>query len=295
MFHESARSLLKPIKFYQGDHIARSGETANEMYFVSYGTAVSLNPNSDLNVAEFGPGSFFGEMGILTENSLRNADFVVTSPTLILFKLERFAITELIQDYPEIKEAMDELKLLNKTKVVPTEAAGVRQMIVEPEVIRENLKQVALFKDADLPFLNEISLKLPLRVCWPGEFVVKQGEIGTSMFIILTGNLEILSSDGSQVYGQLSKNSYFGEVSMFFGEARTASVRCKTDVTYLEIDRATLELTFSRYEKVKDSIYKVAHRNYQTYLERKTLAKDIPEAMFGVEITTSRLKEVYAF
>ena len=286
---------MKPLKFYQGDYIARIGECANEMYFVSYGTAVSLNPNSELNAAEFGPGSYFGEMGILTENSLRNADIVVTSGFLILFKLERSSLNDLIKGFPEIRKAMDEIICLNAFVMNPNDNSKVRPFSVEPEVIRENLKNVALFKDADLPFLNEISLKLPLRVCWPGELIVKEGEKGDSMFIIMSGDLEILSSDGTEVYGPLSKNSYFGEVSMFFEEPRTATVRCKSDVTYLELGRETLEMTFARFENVKESVYKVAHKNYQTYLERRSLGRDLPGGLFSVETTTHRLKEVLFF
>ena len=285
--------VLKQQKYYHGDLIVRSGDVANEMYFVSFGHASSIDRFHNTSLADFGPGSFFGEMGVIKERSTRNTDVLVTSPILVLFKLERAELQKLIVGFPEIQESIRSLNFKKTLQMSPAEMPGTRIFSMEPEVVRENLKKVALFKDAELAFLNEISLQLPVRACWPGECIVRAGEKGQSMVIILHGHVEIISPDGIQVYGELSKNSYFGEVSMFFGEARTATVRCKTAVTYLELNHEIFERTVSRYEKVKQCIYKVAQQNYQAYLDRRTLAKEIPEGKFGVEITTTRLKNVF--
>jgi small-conductance mechanosensitive channel/CRP-like cAMP-binding protein len=76
-----------------------------------------------------------------------------------------------------------------------------------------------------------------------GETIVREGDRGSSMFIVESGRLGV-SAHGtvgqSQKLAVLESGSAFGEVSLLTGDPRTATVRALTEATLLEIDKKTL-------------------------------------------------------
>ncbi len=76
-----------------------------------------------------------------------------------------------------------------------------------------------------------------------GETIVREGDRGSSMFIVQAGRLGV-SAHGtvgeSQRLAVLEAGTAFGEISLLTGDARTATVRALTEANLLEIDKATL-------------------------------------------------------
>ncbi|HEV8232815.1 MAG TPA: mechanosensitive ion channel family protein [Thermoanaerobaculia bacterium] len=76
-----------------------------------------------------------------------------------------------------------------------------------------------------------------------GETIVREGDRGSSMFIVESGRLGV-SVHGSVAQSQklavLESGSAFGEISLLTGDPRTATVRALTEATLLEIDKTTL-------------------------------------------------------
>jgi len=62
------------------------------------------------------------------------------------------------------------------------------------------------------------------------------------MFVILGGTVEVVQErDGSEVHlSDLGQGELFGEMSLFCGEPRSATVRAKGEATVLTVDRRTL-------------------------------------------------------
>jgi len=76
-----------------------------------------------------------------------------------------------------------------------------------------------------------------------GETVVREGDRGSSMFIVESGRLGVSVHGAvgqSQKLAVLEPGSAFGEVSLLTGDPRTATVRALTEATLLEIDKKTL-------------------------------------------------------
>lgn len=80
-----------------------------------------------------------------------------------------------------------------------------------------------------------------------GEIVVRQGDHGSNLYVIEDGEVEVIEETGprSQLLGVLGPGQHFGERAVFDGHARTATVRARSDVRALLIERAHA-LTFSR-------------------------------------------------
>jgi small-conductance mechanosensitive channel/CRP-like cAMP-binding protein len=76
-----------------------------------------------------------------------------------------------------------------------------------------------------------------------GETIVREGDRGSSMFVVESGRLGV-SVHGkvgqSQRLAVLEEGAAFGEISLLTGDPRTATVRALTEATLLEIDKSTL-------------------------------------------------------
>jgi len=81
-----------------------------------------------------------------------------------------------------------------------------------------------------------------MRVMYePGQDIVREGDVGQSLFIIRSGEVEVLKSSANggspEVLATLRTGDHFGEVAVFKRVRRTASVRAKTRVELLHVRR----------------------------------------------------------
>jgi CRP-like cAMP-binding protein len=100
-----------------------------------------------------------------------------------------------------------------------------------------------------------------------GEIIVRQGEEGKCMYVILDGRVEVLSeTDGKLVrLAVLEKGDFFGEMAIFQREVRSATVRTMTYTHLLTIDKKTFlrrieedpSLAFRIVETLSHRIHKV--------------------------------------
>ncbi len=76
-----------------------------------------------------------------------------------------------------------------------------------------------------------------------GEIIFSEGDIGTDMYIVQSGTVELLKSIGGEtrVLSTLEKGDFFGEMSVLEDVPRTASARAKTDVELVKINGATFD------------------------------------------------------
>jgi CRP-like cAMP-binding protein len=68
-----------------------------------------------------------------------------------------------------------------------------------------------------------------------GESIVRQGDAGNSMFVVVSGRVRIVLEPSGQEVAVTGPGGFFGEMSMLTGDPRTATVRALDDVHLLEI------------------------------------------------------------
>jgi CRP/FNR family transcriptional regulator, cyclic AMP receptor protein len=80
------------------------------------------------------------------------------------------------------------------------------------------------------------------RVFRDGEVIVRQGEPGECMYVVLEGNADVVREhDGSDTHlATLGPGDFIGEMSVFERETRSATVRARGDVRMITVDRRTL-------------------------------------------------------
>jgi len=76
-----------------------------------------------------------------------------------------------------------------------------------------------------------------------GRFIFHEGDLGTEMFIIHEGQIEILqeSAAGPRQLAVLDRGDFFGEMSILEELPRNAAARALTDVKIIMIDGATFD------------------------------------------------------
>jgi CRP-like cAMP-binding protein len=100
------------------------------------------------------------------------------------------------------------------------------------------LKKTALFssmRTAELKAVAAIAEELSLK---PGQEIVREGDIGDSMYLIRQGTVRILKKiDGEESIplAQLSEGDCFGEMAIFDAETRSASVYTKDSCVLLRV------------------------------------------------------------
>jgi small-conductance mechanosensitive channel/CRP-like cAMP-binding protein len=90
----------------------------------------------------------------------------------------------------------------------------------------------------------------------PGETVIRGGDPGSSMFVVHNGrvNVQIVDNDRARTVATLSEGAFFGEMALFTGEPRTASVVAVEETEVLEIGHAAMKRVFDNNPDLVESL-----------------------------------------
>jgi CRP-like cAMP-binding protein len=112
-----------------------------------------------------------------------------------------------------------------------------------------------------------------------GDVIFHQGDLGTEMYIIQEGQVEIIKHIGgeSHVLSHLDKGDFFGEMAILENVARSADAIAKTDVRVLAING-------SRFDEMLRKNPEVAVRIIRKYSQRLREANALLERMVGKPI-----------
>lgn len=80
------------------------------------------------------------------------------------------------------------------------------------------------------------------RVFGDQEIIMRQGEPGECMYVVLEGHADVVREHGGSatLLATLGPGDFIGEMSLFERESRSATVRARGEVRMLTVDRRTL-------------------------------------------------------
>ncbi len=83
----------------------------------------------------------------------------------------------------------------------------------------------------------------------PGEILIRQGDRGDAVYVILDGNAEVTIQEagGQRKLRDLGRHAFIGEIAVLETTARTATVTATRELEALKIDRDVL------FRMVKDT------------------------------------------
>jgi small-conductance mechanosensitive channel/CRP-like cAMP-binding protein len=132
------------------------------------------------------------------------------------------------------------------------------------------LRRLDLFaglEAADLELLAQGVRKVRFAA---GEPIIRQGEAGDSLFIIVQGDVLVSLGQGgiNQSVTTLKSGDFFGEMSLVTGEPRSATCAARTDVLCYVIDHAAFKTVLSERPRVAEQLSAILTTR-QAALEKK--------------------------
>lgn len=99
-----------------------------------------------------------------------------------------------------------------------------------------------LFQDLSDPQRRRLLEGSPTPWFGPGEVIVREGETGDSLYVVLQGRVEVSKGlEGrSRVVAELGSGEVFGEMTLFLNAPRSATVRALEECRLLRVGRAAV-------------------------------------------------------
>jgi HlyB family type I secretion system ABC transporter len=213
-----------PASFTFGQPIVREGEPADGFYVLVSGQArvVKQRENGeDISLNLLRPGDSFGEMGLLEEAS-RNATVRATGDVTTL-KLDRSVFQALIRADPEIRQYLE--------------------LQIKHRHLHNFFRLYSPFARLPAEQLKTLLTEFRAISFAPGELVIRQGDGPGPMYIVEEGRLRTFTEENGRRHylAYLRKGDFFGEMSIFKRQPRSANVEAMSPCKLLELAPETFE------------------------------------------------------
>lgn len=113
-------------------------------------------------------------------------------------------------------------------------------------IMEKVLNQLSIFQSVDKTKLKQFIPFLKIKKYKAGQYILRKGEAGKNLYIIVLGNVQVLDSGGNTI-AALGKGEVFGEMSLLSGEPVGASIQASTPVTALSINGSDLRKILLRF------------------------------------------------
>jgi hypothetical protein len=128
----------------------------------------------------------------------------------------------------------------------------------------------------DLNFVDLLSQSVRAQTCkrrfLPGETIVREGDPGSSAFILLSGSCQVTVH--GDVLGLVSAGELFGDIACLEGGTRTATIRSTATSDVLEIGGDALRAELRRSPALLDRFLRVLAHRVRDISQRETAVRD---------------------
>jgi cGMP-dependent protein kinase len=97
------------------------------------------------------------------------------------------------------------------------------------------VKNLQIFKHFSDSKLIEICKKMRKEKFYPKNVIVKEGEVGDKLFLIIKGTVKVYKND--KYLREVTKGSFFGEISLLIEDFRSATVIAEDEVTMYSLSK----------------------------------------------------------
>lgn len=122
--------------------------------------------------------------------------------------------------------------------------------------IAERLAAVDIFAPLSGDETGMLAQAAVSHVFAPGEVVIREGDPGSSMFVVHHGRVRVQVNDNGRprTVATLNEGDFFGEMALFTGEPRTANVVALEETEVLEIGYAAMKRVFDNNPNLVESL-----------------------------------------
>ena len=148
------------------------------------------------------------------------------------------------------------------------------------EAVIDVLKKVEIFKSLPYPIIEELGKKMIFCNFQPDTNIIKQGEKGSSMYVILSGEVKV--HDNEYTITTLNSGNFFGEFSLLDDEPRSLSVSTLTISDIGNIKQEDFYSVLNKHPEITKDIIKVMlkrlrNQNQQIISQLREKQKELEE------------------
>jgi CRP-like cAMP-binding protein len=125
------------------------------------------------------------------------------------------------------------------------------------------LKSTAFFRDLELDELREVAAICREQSFRPGEYIFREGEPGSRLYLIVDGEVRIsrdIPGSGEEALAVLKAGALFGEMSVFDRHERSTDAISNGGTTCLTIGRADFEMLLDLHRDIACKVLRSAVR-----------------------------------
>jgi CRP-like cAMP-binding protein len=217
----TAIQALRLVRAADGDVVIRQGQLGTAFYFVATGEVrviARAGHNKAVERGRLHEGSLFGEMALVTEQA-RTASVQVVGEADLL-EVDRAAVGRLCAEVPILNERLDRF--------------------ARERLLKNLLATSPLFKPFDHQQQMELLKRFEGHDLEPGTVIIREGDAGQGLFVVLLGEVEILNKDPAgreKTVAKLAAGEVFGEMSLLGDRPTTATVRTVARTTIMFLGR----------------------------------------------------------
>lgn len=143
-------------------------------------------------------------------------------------------------------------------------------------MILEQLMNVSLFEGINIRAMTDISSFCDIRELDDGDILISENDTENwDIFVLCNGSVEIVSNKSLNISNEIVLSSgeidILGELSWLLNTKRSATVRCKGEVTIIHIDGQKLKDYFNKNTEIGYSFMK----NLSKLLAKRLMQTDI--------------------
>jgi CRP-like cAMP-binding protein len=152
-----------------------------------------------------------------------------------------------------------------------------------------------LFRKLGIDAMKSLVAQMSYLEKKPGEIIVRQGDVGGSLFVIIRGEVVIVRETGGQrmEVTTLGDGEFFGEMALLTDTPRVASVEAVTTVEMFEVSRDTMRRLIQEFPQVVPVLISfLKDRLLEIFVKTSDLLRPVPEAKRWVLARKFKLYEI---
>ena len=230
------------VLLHEGDH----GNCLCVLVKGRLGKCVIDKDGNRQHLDDLSPGAVFGEEGLFTGEAQPHTVYALEPSEVVLFPEPKF--DRLVEKNPEVMTRFSEL-------MVP-----VLQHIQLHEVFE------ALFGNLSELAFSRLASELEWLQFYHGDRVVKQGEADHSLYIIISGRLQVVTEnpDGTeQIQAEAGRGETIGEMALLTGGQRSATVYAIRDTVVARLSKQSFDTMIEQYPELLNQITHLIVERFQ--------------------------------
>jgi 1-acyl-sn-glycerol-3-phosphate acyltransferase len=115
------------------------------------------------------------------------------------------------------------------------------------EVLEQQLRSIPFFRNLPVGALEAVAAQLQPQHHGRGDVVFHQGDPGEAMYLVVSGQVEVLAGADQAPLAALGPGSFVGELALLLGEPRSATLRVVADTWLWALHRVDLDLLLTEH------------------------------------------------